>query len=105
MQPRAGGANPEEESSGRASFGGVRSRPYAVAPSIHVRRMPFAPTPRPIEEGGGRTRRSVPPTLDTRGANAIRPYQPMGGMKPSLCGKASQAYPRREVLALKKTGC
>ena len=77
MQPRAGGANPEEESSGRASFGGVRSRPYAVAPSVHVRRMPFAPTPRPIEEGGGRTRRSASPTLGTREANAIRPYRPI----------------------------
>ena len=77
MQPRAEGANPEEESSGRASFGGVRSRPYAIAPPVHVRRMPFAPTPRPIEEGGGRTRRSASPTLGTREANAIRPYRPI----------------------------
>ena len=68
------GANPEEESSGRASFGDIRSRPYAVAPPVHVRQMPFAPTPRPIEEGSGRTRRSAPPIPGTRGANAIRPY-------------------------------
>lgn len=84
------GANPEEESSGRASFGGVRSRPYAVAPSVHVRRMPFAPTPRPIEEGGGRTRRSVPPTLRYTWGECDSPLPTDG---------RDEAKPLRECLA------
>lgn len=65
MQPRAEGANPEEESSGRASFGGVRSRPYAVAPSVHAGANAIRPYPTTDRgrRAGGHVGLSLPPSV------------------------------------------
>ena len=69
MQPRADGLIPK-----KSPVGEPRSVVSVCLCALGTREANAIRPYRPIEEGGGRTRRSVPPTLGTRGANAIRPY-------------------------------
>ena len=72
MQPRSEGLIPKKSPVGEPrSVISVAVR-MPLRPLVHMWRM-LAPTPRPIEEGSGRTRRSASSGLGTREANAIRP--------------------------------